>query len=217
MTLDEERPLSAIRLIMVVGALLLFTSLWVNVWVVQQAPGQRAFFNPWAEGNRHYTAWTPLEVEKTFYQAAGYDISWLGNRPFQTLRAFLGPYAPIFEMFALRLWGLSTILPFVFLSGVFGFLEGMRTFRDKQVQLGNISATRYRIFAFLGVFSFALAFIFITLPFGSELPVIGTIPLTVDCFGATVWTTSPLLWRWPFILLVFPVTHQITANLAREV
>ena len=110
----QERPVGCLRYVMIIGLLVLFSSLWLSVWVIHQGPGQQRFFNPWAKGNRDHVVWAPLEQEKKLYTEAGYDIQWLDGEGFGVLREWLGPYAGIFEMLALRGFGLWLIALTIF-------------------------------------------------------------------------------------------------------
>ena len=212
-----EKPIGLLRYVMTVGLLALFASLWLTVWVIHQGPGQRRFWNPWAKGNREYVVWAPLEQEKKLYTEAGYDIQWLDGEGFVVLRDWLGPYAGIFEMMALRGFGLWLMAPSVLLAGLFGACEGRIAYHEKSAQFGNISSTRFRFFIFAAVFCAALCMLFLTLPFGSILPGIGALPLTWQIGGTTVWTTSPKLWVWPFAGLMVFVTHQLASNLSPDI
>ena len=201
----QERPVGCLRYVMIIGLLVLFSSLWLSVWVIHQGPGQQRFFNPWAKGNRDHVVWAPLEQEKKLYTEAGYDIQWLDGEGFGVLREWLGPYAGIFEMLALRGFGLWLMAPTIFLAAIFGLCEG------------RISSTRFRFFVLVALFSTALCMLYLTLPFGSILPGIGAIPLTVEMSGTTIWTTSPMLWVWPFAGCMGFVAHQLAANLSLEI
>lgn len=219
MALQEQKPLGMIRSAIAIGAVLLLASILLNIWAIQHAPQQqqKGRFNYMTEGNKAYVVWKPLELEKDLYRQAGYKVAWLDGPAFLKLREVLGPYAAIFELFALRLYGLGTILPLVFFTALFAFCEGRIVYHEKIATFGNLSSTRFRIFALLAVCAFALCFIFLTLPFGSELPGIGAIPLTVDFWGRTFWVTAPYLWAAIFAVLIWSVSHQISANFAREI
>lgn len=213
----QYKPLGLIRLTIAVGALLLLASIFMQIWAVQHAPGQRGGWNYLKGGNKEYVAWAPLEQEKALYREAGYSIDWADGPSVEKLRAVLGPYAIIFELIALRFYGLLTILPLVLFTCLFGFCEGRIIYHEKIAGFGNLSATRFKVFSLLAVFCFALCFIYISLPFGSELPFIGTIPLTFEIFGNSLWTTAPYAWAVIFSVLMFAVAHQITGNFAREI
>lgn len=213
----QYKPLGLIRLTIAIGALLLMTSVFLQIWAVQHAPEQRGGWNYLKSGNKEYVAWVPLENEKELYRQAGYSVEWLDGPAVDKLRSVLGPYSIIFELFALRLYGLLTILPLVLFTCLFGFCEGRIIYHEKIASFGNLSSTRFKVFTLLAVFCFALCFIFITLPFGSELPFIGTIPLTIEIFNQSVWTTAPYAWAVVFSVLLFSVAHQITGNWAREI
>lgn len=213
----QYKPMGLIRLSIAIGALLLMASVLLQIWSVQQAPEQRGSWNYLKSGNKDYVAWAPLENEKELYREAGYSVGWLDGPSVDKLRTVLGPYSIIFELFALRVYGLLTILPLVLFTCLFGFCEGRIIYHEKIASFGNLSSTRFKVFTLLAVFCFALCFIFISLPFGSELPFIGTIPLTIDVLGQSVWTTAPYVWAVIFSALLFSVAHQITGNWAREI
>lgn len=206
-----------LRLIMVFGAIILFSSLMLSIWVVQQAPHQQEFFNPWAVGNRNQVVWYSLEKEKGLFLEAGYSLSWMEHKLFGALRGALGAYAIIFEMFALRFFGLLQILPLILIAMLFGFAEGRVAYHEKANTFGNVSSTRFRISVLILAFTVALCFIYVTLPFGSEIPVLGSLPLTIELFGFNLWLTSPQIWTAIFGILAFTVSWQITSNLAREI
>ncbi len=214
---NGQKPLGFLRLIMVIGAIILFSSLMLSIWVVQQAPYQQEFFNPWAAGNRNQVVWYSLEKEKVLFTEAGYSLSWMNHKLFGTLRSALGAYAIIFEMFALRFFGLFQILPCILIAVLFGFAEGRVAYHEKTNTFGNVSSTRFRISVLFFAFTIALCFIYVTLTFGSEIPVLGSLPLTVDLFGLTLWLTSPQLWTAVFSVLAFTVSWQIASNLTREI
>lgn len=213
----QERPVGCLRYVMTIGLLMLFASLWLSVWVIHQGPGQQRFFNPWATGNRDYVVWAPLEQEKKLYTEAGYDIQWLDGDGYVVLHKWLGPYADIFEMLALRGYGLWLMAPTILLAAVFGVCEGRIAYHEKYMQFGNISSTRFRLFVLVALFSTALCMLYLTLPFGSILPGIGAIPLTMEMSGTTVWITSPMLWVWPFSGCMCFVMYQLAANLSLEI
>ena len=216
----QDKPLGLIRMTIAVGALLLLASIFMQIWVVQHAPeqrGQRGQWNYLKGGNKEYVVWAPLEQEKALYREAGYSIDWMDGSAAGKLRTVMGPYAIIFELLALRLYGLLTILPLVAFTCLFGFCEGRIIYHEKIAGFGNLSATRFKVFTLLAVFCFALCFIYVSLPFGSELPFIGTIPLTAEVFGVSLWTTAPYAWAVLFSALMCSVTHQITGNFAREI
>lgn len=213
----DQRPIGFLRMTMIIGAMILFASLMLSIWAVQQAPYQQEFFNPWKGGNRDVVFWYSLEQEKALYAQAGYDVGWLDHKVFITLKTVLGAYAAIFEMMALRMFGLCSMLPLMLTAVLFGGCEGRIAYHEKRNSFGNISSTRFRIFMLLTVFSVALCFIYLTLPFGSVLPVIGHIPLTVTVVGHPLWITAPYLWACIFSSLCFLVCWQVTANLAREI
>lgn len=206
-----------LRYVMTVGLLALFASLWLSVWVIHQGPGQERFWNPWAKGNRDYVVWAPLEEEKQLYGEAGYDLRWLGGKGFVVMRKWLGPYAGIFEMMALRGFGLWLMTPSILLAGLFGACEGRIVYYETSAQFGNISSTRFRLFIFVALFCTALCMLFLTLPFGSILPGIGAIPLTMDVSGTTIWTTSPKLWGMLFAGLMVFVAYQLTSNFSHDI
>ena len=213
----EYKPLGLVRMTIAVGALLLLGSVLLQIWAVRQQPQQQAGWNYLAGGNKEHVVWSPLEVEKNLYRNNGYDIIWMDGPIVEKLRNLLGPYSIIFELFALRFYGLLTILPLVLFSFLFGFCEGRIIYHEKIASFGNLSAVRFRVFTFLAVFCFALTFIFLTLPFGAELPFVGTIPLTLNLGGYSVWVTAPYVWAGLFALFIFTVAQQITGNFAREV
>lgn len=213
----QYRPLGVIRLTIAIGALLLLASVFMQIWSVQHAPKQRSGWNYLKGGNKEYVVWAPLQKEKSLYREAGYSIDWMDGPTVEKLRGVMGPYAIILELFALRLYGLLTILPLVMFACLFGFCEGRVIYHEKIANFGNLSATRFKLFMLLAVLCFALCFIFISLPFGSELPFFGTIPLTIEVLGHSLWTTAPYAWAVVFSALMFSVAHQITANFAREI
>jgi hypothetical protein len=213
----QYKPLGLIRLIIAIGAILLLASVFLRIWAVQHAPEQRGGWNYLTGGNKEYVIWAPLEKEKALYREAGYSIDFMDGPAVEKLRIILGPYAIIFELFALRFYGLLTILPLVLFTCLFGFCEGRIIYHEKIASFGNLSATRFKLFTLLAVFCFALCFIYLSLPFGSELPFIGTIPLTTEVLGHSLWTTAPYAWAVVFSVLMFCVAHQITGNLAREI
>lgn len=161
--------------------------------------------------------WYSLEREKGLYLEAGYSLAWMEHKLFGALRSALGAYAIIFEMFALRFFGLFQILPFILIAVLFGFAEGRVTYHEKANTFGNVSSTRFRISVLVFVFTIALSFIYVTLPFGSEIPVIGSLPLTIELWGFTLWLTDPKIWTVVFGVLAFTVSWQITSNLTREI
>lgn len=213
----QYKPLGLIRFSIAVGALLLLASVFMQIWAVQHAPAQRGGWNYLKGGNKEYVAWAPLEKEKELYREADYSVDWMDDPSVEKLRTVLGPYSIIFELFALRLYGLLTILPLVLFTCLFGFCEGRIVYHEKIASFGNLSATRFKLFSLLAVLCFALCFIYISLPFGSELPFIGTIPLTFEVWGHSLWTTAPYAWAAIFSVLMFLVAHQITGNFAREI
>lgn len=213
----QYKPLGIIRLTIVIGVLLLLGSIFMQIWAVQHAPEQRGGWNYLKGGNKEYVVWAPLEKEKSLYREAGYSIDWMDGPSVERLRTAMGPYAIIFELFALRLYGLLTILPLVIFTCLFGFCEGRIIYHEKIASFGNLSATRFKLFTLLAVLCFALCFIYISLPFGSDLPFLGTIPLTIEVLGYPLWTTAPYAWAVIFSVLMFLVFHQITGNFAREI
>lgn len=214
---QQYTPMGLIRLTIAIGALLLLASVFLQIWSVRHAPEQRGGWNYLKSGNKEYVVWAPLEKEKSLYREAGYAIDWMDGPSVEKLRGALGPYSIIFELFALRFFGLLTILPLVLFTCLFGFFEGRIIYHEKIAGFGNLSATRFKLFTLLAVFCFALCFIYISLPFGSELPFIGTIPLTLNILGQPLWTTAPYGWAVIFSLLLFAVAHQISGNWAREI
>lgn len=40
----QERPVGCLRYVMIIGLLVLFSSLWLSVWVIHQGTGAAAFF-----------------------------------------------------------------------------------------------------------------------------------------------------------------------------
>lgn len=221
MPYPQYKPWTFIRALMAVGALLLLASVFANIWAIRHAPHQgrvdNGTWNYLVGGNKSAVIWGPLEHEKALYRAAGYSVSWLDGPVFDRLRAALGPYSLIFDLLALRSYGLCTIFPLVCCTALFGWCEGRVRFHEKVATFGNLSATRFKIFTLMLIFSFALCFLFLTLPFGSELPVIGAIPLTVNFAGQPVWVTAPYLWGAFFAVLMFAVSFQMTANFGREI
>lgn len=215
--MSQERPLGLLRYVMTAGVLTLFASLWLSVWVIHQGPGQERFFNPWAKGARGPVVWAPLEEEKHLYTEAGYDITWLDNAGIASLRQWLGPYASIFEMLALRGYGLWLMAPSIVLAALFGVCEGRIAFHERCAQFGNISSTRYHYFVLAAVLCAALCILGLTLPFGSDLPGLGAIPLTLDMGGYRIWLTSPMLWVGPLAGLMALIAYQIAANLSPEI
>jgi len=213
----QYKSLGLIRLTIAIGALLLLASVFLQIWAVRHAPEQRGGWNYLKGGNKEYVAWAPLEKEKTLYRGAGYAIEFMDGPTVEKLRLVLGPYSIIFELFALRSYGLLTILPLVLLTCLFGFCEGRIIYHEKIASFGNLSATRFKVFTLLALFCFALCFIYLSLPFGSELPFVGTIPLTIEVWGHALWITAPYAWAVVFSGLMFCVAHQITGNLAREI
>lgn len=213
----QYKPLGLIRFSIAVGALLLLASVFTQIWAVQHAPGQRGGWNYLKGGNKEYVSWAPLEREKELYRDAGYSIDWMDGPSVEKLRTVMGPYSIIFELFALRFYGLLTILPLVLFTCLFGFCEGRIIYHEKIASFGNLSATRFKLFSLLAVLCFALCFIYISLPFGSELPFLGTIPLTFEVWGHSLWTTAPYAWAVIFSVFMFFVVHQITGNFAREI
>lgn len=213
----QYKPLGIIRLTIAIGALLLLASVFMQIWAVQHAPEQRGKWNYLKGGNKEYVVWAPLEAEKQLYRESGYSIDWMEGPSVERLRSVLGPYAIIFELFALRLYGLLTILPLVMFTCLFGFLEGRIIYHEKIASFGNLSATRFKLFTLLAVLCFALCFIYISLPFGSELPFLGTIPLTIEVFDHSLWTTAPYAWAVIFSVFMFSVSQQVTGNFAREI
>lgn len=213
----QYKPLGMLRMAIAMGTLLLLGSVLLQIWTVRQQPQQRAGWNYLAGGNKDHVVWAPLEIEKDLYRSGGYDVAWMDGPSVEKLRTVLGPYSIIFELFALRFYGLLTILPLVLFTFLFGFCEGRVVYHEKIASFGNLSAVRFKVFTLLAVFCFALCFIFLTLPFGSELPFIGKIPLTVDIFGHPLWVTAPYVWAGIFAALIFFVAQQITGNFAREI
>lgn len=221
MAYPQYKPWTLIRVLMALGALLLLISVFTNIWSIRHAPHQgrvdNGTWNYLQGGTKAMVIWKPLEQEKAFYRAAGYRVDWLDGPTFDRLRAVLGPYSLIFELFSLRFYGLCTIVPLIACTALFGWCEGRVRFYEKVATFGNLSATKFKVFTLLLIFSFALCFLYLTLPFGSELPILGTIPLTVNFWGTPIWVTAPHLWAAFFAVLVFAVSFQITANLGREI
>lgn len=213
----QYKPMGLIRVAIAMGALLLLASVFLQIWSVRHAPEQAGEWNYLKSGNKKHVPWPPLENEKALYREAGYSIDWMDGPTIERLRSALGPYSIIFELFALRLFGLLTILPLVLFTCLFGFFEGRIIYHEKIASFGNLSATRFKLFTLLAVFCFALCFIYISLPFGSELPFWGTIPLAVEALGHSFWITAPYLWAMIFSVLIFSVAHEITGNWAREI
>lgn len=221
MASPQYKPWTFLRFLMALGALLLLASVFANIWAVRHAPHQgrvdNGSWNYLQGGNKSTVIWKPLEQEKALYRSAGYSVDWLDGHAFDRLRAVLGPYSLIFELIALRFYGLCSILPLVCCTALFGWAEGRVMFHEKVATFANLSATRFKIFTLLLVFCFAATFLFLTLPFGSELPIIGTIPLTLTYGEHSFWVTAPYSWAAFFAAMMFVVSYQMTANFGREI
>lgn len=215
----ERKPLGIIRSAMLVGILSLFVSVFLHAYALRQDPEQQrqGFFNPYAGGTREYVAWPPLEQEKVLYREAGYDVDFMDGDTAHRLRKVL-PFPAIFEVLALRLFGMCQLAPALLLVIAFGAIEGRMSNAEKTAQFHNVSSTRFRIAVLCCAGISALSFLFLCLPFGTDLPGIGTIPLTVQLGGGSqVWLTAPHMWATMLAPAFFMVPQQLMSNLARNI
>ncbi len=211
----QQAPLGLFRWAILIGLLPLLLTLVFSVWAINQRPNQpQEGLNLFARTDKAaYYAWPPLEDEKRLYLQNGYDLSWMESAPMLMGRSLLGPYAAFIELIALRLFGLSKIIPLVLLALCLGFAEGRIQAGEKITSFGNISATRFKWAIVMFSVCIALSILFVTLPFGSSVPFLGTLPLVYK----DVWLTSPHYWAIAFSLLGGIAMYQAFSNLSIEV
>jgi len=212
---EPRRPLGLIRGAVLVGALMLFFSLWLTIWAVRQAPHQpRTGVNLLAPSVRGADfVWAPLEAEKRLYRDAGYQVAWLDGAAFKRGRQVFGPYAAIFEMIALRGYGLSRMIPLLALAVALGLFEGRVAAGEKKAEFGNLSSTRFRLATIISASIIASCVVFVSLPFGVVLPFVGEIPLV----WTGIWMSAPHYWGVFFASQTVLAAHQIFSNLTTEI
>lgn len=216
---QAQKPLGIMRSMMMVGLLIVLTSVFYYIWAIKYAPQQVGeYFNIYDAGRKRVLAWPALEEEIRLYTVYGYDIGWMYGPAMQKLRAAFGHWSIMLEIFALRFYGLYLTLPVLATSAALGCAEGYMAQVEKTALFKNVSSTRFRIGTFCVAFLFTMVFLFVCLPFGSELPKLGTpLPLTISLASWDVWLTAPHTWVVLLTPLFFVVAESITSNLSRNI
>jgi hypothetical protein len=164
--------------------------------------------------------WIPLEIEKTVYTYQGYDIDWLDDSEsfWSKISSVFGEFKPFFDLVALRIFGLTTFSPFVFFVIFIGIIEGRRAYKLKSVYFGNISSTQYHIIFKLGFFLVAfICCLYLTVPFGSNLPLDLHIPYGFDFMGMNIYYSSPIFWGVIISCFAFFVMFYMSANFSTNI
>lgn len=216
---QAQKPLGIMRSMMMIGLLIILASVFYYIWAIKYAPQHTGeYFNIYDAGRQRFVVWPALEEEKRLYAAFGYDIGWMSGPAMQKIREMFGHWSIMLEIFALRFYGLFLTLPVLLTIALLGCVEGYMGYIERMALFQNISSTRFRVGTFCVAFLFTLVFLFVCLPFGSELPGIGTpIPLTINFASLDLWLTAPHIWAVLLAPLFFGVAQSITANLSRNI
>lgn len=216
--IDSGKPLGIIRKIMLTGVIMLFLSVWLHAWVYRQAPEQEnyKFLNIYAGGERKGFTWKPLEEEKQLYRKSGYSINFMEGTFVQQMRTWM-PYPAIFEVMILRIYGMLLLSPAVLFLCLLGGVEGWIRYHEKQAVFGNISSTRFKISLICTAFIICFSWLFICLPFGTDIPHMGSLPLVIDTSFGSIWLTAPHLWIVILSPAFFFIAHQVMSNLSRNI
>ncbi len=196
------RPLGFIRTVMLIGLAIMLASVFYYVWAIKYAPNAGEYFSIYEAGRENAVSWLALVREKELYRAAGYNIDFMDGPAMTGIKGKYRHWGIIFEIFALRFYGLFLTLPVFCMALLFGGIEGFIANKEHTALFKNISSTRFHVATLVAFVMFSLAFLFLCLPFGSEFPGTGIVlPLTAQIGTSEIWLTSPRTWS----LLLAPV------------
>lgn len=162
--------------------------------------------------------WKPFTLEYRLYLDRGYRVEWMDQPSFAKVRNWLGDFAPFFELFILRLYGVMCFMPQVLLVMAFGLSQGSVRYHNKRFRFEHVSSTINNASIKILFWGVPLTLLWASFPFGIELPLLGEIPILVSAPRlGVIWLSSPLLGACFSGFLFSFLAFLLGANFSREI
>ena len=220
---DSGSSPEIIRYILFIAIGMLFINFAIFTWQVKFGKDDelqnQTFIFAERESHRQDIVWPALRLEKRLYNQEGYDLFWEDTHVAYLMKKVLSEYYMFFELLVLRCWGIFMNFPLFLFAVLFGVIEGRVSYKNKRVQFGNISSTKYHFAVKLGLFLLIAAIsIYISFPAGVKVPFLGfRFPVAVKAFGVPIWLTSPMYWMMIISSISMLVAYNISANFSRDI
>jgi hypothetical protein len=223
---DKTADLSAFRILFICFLLISLANFALFLWQIKYGDANSVLdatqlLKKSSDEGASGKKWIPLEVEKLVYGYQGYEVKWLDDPEtvWGKISKAFGEFKPFFDLIALRIYGVIQFTPFILFVAIIGIAEGRRRYKFKTVYFENISSTQYHIIYKLGFFFVLfLSCFYLTIPFGSNLPVLDiAIPYGVSIFDTMIYYSSPIFWGSFISLFVFLALFYMSANFSTNI
>jgi hypothetical protein len=223
---DKTADLSVFRILFICFLLISLANFALFLWQIKYEDANpimdtTLLFQESSDVDVSSKKWIPLEVEKLVYGHQGYDVKWLDDPEtvWGKISQAFGEFKPFFDLVALRIYGVIQFAPFILFVAIIGIAEGRRRYKFKTVYFENVSSTQYHIIYKLGFFFvFFLSCFYLTIPFGSNLPVVNmSIPYGFSVFDTMIYYSSPIFWGSFISLFVFLALFYMSANFSTNI
>jgi hypothetical protein len=165
--------------------------------------------------------WPALSLEIWFYKQHGFNLNWLNWKYLQIVREMVYPYSQYLDLLLLRMFGTAAIVPPMLILCGAAICAGRVNHRRRKDLFLNVSSTYMHLMLQARFLLFSLLTFFMSFAFGSELPVLGTVPIysTFFVFGREfyVWYSSPMLLFAILAAPAFYVSYQLASHFTREI
>ncbi len=164
---------------------------------------------------------TPLATERAMYVLHGHDISWMDSPFLQSARAAIYPLFECIDILLLRLYGVFKMFPLLLAFFFVAIFEGRLVYNEKEENFDNISSFRFHLCKQILFILLSFGFIFAVLPFGLNIPILGTIPIVIKTslfgIGPYFWVSNPFNLLIGMTIPVVFLTYHISNNFSRKI